>query len=516
MLLLWLLKMATAPLPPRDKEGTFDANSIRAILSELCVQTADSLESDKIEIKGWCHSEKELAEKVSDASACLANASGGLVLVGISDEHGECQKFSPCPHPSLTPRWLVGRVQDLTSPPVECSADDVSDVLSQVLGVAGRNAFVIWVPKKKYFGEHLTMKGVSRIRVGKECRPHFTAEDDRSKAHVPDLTEEDLSLGSIDWGMAQHERHFKTPKQQWPEARDFLAQARLVERFLLDEERIPQLRVPLASLLLFGKQSALARHVPYFETVIVTDNISHRIRKNIVESVREICSPDGIVLPYLSPFVNAEVLKELVVNAYIHRCYRTGGPIMIRISRSGLEIESPGELCGGLQADDLIHCTPVYRNLLLSEGARFIGLCDKIGHGIDVVYRDVLAGGLPFPEFESEHGSFVARIPLEGSAEFREFLVKRSQALGQLDEVILLRFLWTREAATLLELSAAMQRSREMATRTAEGMIRKLMIENVVGDTNRFKLTPTVRHDIQTVFQSDQMSFLHSSLWGNS
>jgi predicted HTH transcriptional regulator len=143
---------------------------------------------------------------------------------------------------------------------------------------------------------------------------------------------------------------------------------------------------------------------------------------------------------------------------------------------------------------------PVYRNLLLSDGARFIGLCDKIGQGIDLVYRRVLLGGLPFPEFESEHGHFIARLRLEGSAEFREFLKKRSQALTQLEEIIVLRMLWAKESATTLELSTAMQRSRKVTLRVLEGMLTKLMVERVDQRADLFRLADTVRRDIETIF----------------
>lgn len=500
--------MATVPNATPERDGSFDVALVTSILERLRTESTESLESDSLEIKGWCNDEKELAEKVSDAAACLANAGGGTVLVGISDEHGARQKFGPCPYPNVTKRWLANRVHDLTSPSVVCSVHDISDILSRVLTAAGRNVFAVAVPKKKCFGSHLTAKGISRIRVGKECRPLFTAEDDRSRAIVPDLTEDDLSIGSIEWAMSQHERHFDIPRRQWAGPRDFLAQARLVEQYLPDDEPTMRDRLPLASLLLYGKQLALARHVPYFETILIAGEKPYRLRKNIVESVREICAADGVVLPYLRQSVDVRVLKELLVNAYIHRCYRIGGPITIRVSHASLEIQSPGELPGGLKVEDLIYCIPVYRNLLLSEGARFIGLCDKIGRGIDLVYHNVLSGGLPFPEFESEHGRFVARIPLEGSAEFAEFLKKRSQALSQLDEVIVLRFLWTRDGATIPQIASAMQRSAEVATRVFESMRSKNMVEEVYGEPAQMRLTRTLRQDIETVFQSNQMTFL--------
>jgi ATP-dependent DNA helicase RecG len=142
---------------------------------------------------------------------------------------------------------------------------------------------------------------------------------------------------------------------------------------------------------------------------------------------------------------------------------RTPSPIVITISDGNLEIRSPGELLTGLSVCNLIHGVPVYRNLTFADGARFVGLCDKIGQGIDLVFHGVLSGGLGFPEFESGSNLFTARVPLAGCAEFKEFVRKRSQALSQLDEIIILRMLWSKEAATPEELCSRMQRKREFA-----------------------------------------------------
>ncbi len=69
---------------------------------------------------------------------------------------------------------------------------------------------------------------------------------------------------------------------------------------------------------------------------------------------------------------------------------------------------------------------------LLADGARFAGLCDKIGQGIDLVFKNVLFSGLAFPEFESGNNSFTARIPFGDSAEFKEYVRIRSQAVRSL------------------------------------------------------------------------------------
>jgi hypothetical protein len=308
--------------------------------------------------------------------------------------------------------------------------------------------------------------------------------------------------------MAQHHRSFNT-STSWADRVEFLAQARLLEQAVPEESR-PQTLVSYASLILFGKVASLERNARFFETVVMIGGQHFSIRKNIVDSVRELCIGESSILRTRLPWVPAEVFKELLVNAYIHRCYRTPSPVIVEIADWGVEIRSPGELLTGLTITNLIHGVPAYRNLLLADGARFAGLCDKIGQGIDLVFNGVLESGLGFPEFESANNLFVARILREGSTQFREFVKKRSQSLTQLDEIIVLRLLWRRQAVPLDELCAKMQRKREFAMHVLMEMKKKGMIEM---DDVAYRLTTAVHQDIETIFQSDQLP-LDPSMWG--
>lgn len=500
-----LHKMSASPLrfPGREKEVPFDATPIRKIISDLLVQTVEEVESEELEIKGWCRDERELAEKVAEACACIANTAGGHVLVGVTDSANVRPKFSRCPHSVVSATWLQTKVHDLTKPPVQCFPFDASEILSEVVGPCESNLYVLRVPQSRGVSGHTT-KGISKIRVGKECQPHYLAGDDRTSVILPYLSEEDLSLTSIDWAIAQHQKHFKT-SATWGDRMDFLAQARLIEPYLPDDDYSARFQISFAALLVFGKASAIDRHFPSFETVILADKEPIRMRKNVIESVRELCLGESSILRNRSPQIPADVLKELLVNAYIHRCYRTPSPVMITVSELGLEIKSPGELLAGLNVNNLIYGVPVYRNLLLADGVRFAGLCDRIGQGIDLIYQEVLSEGLAFPEFESGNGSFAARIPLGDSAEFKEYVRRRSQTFSQLDKVIILRVLWGKEnGASLEELSSRMQRKREFAERVLGEMCKQMILEL---DQGVYRLTPVVRQDIETVFRSGQLSF---------
>jgi ATP-dependent DNA helicase RecG len=476
---------------------------LRGIFLQLCTQPSSVIESEILEVKNWCSNEKQLAEKASESSACLANARGGLLLLGI--ENGGGRKFSNCPYPNVTPEWIVQRIQDGTVPPVEVQVLDASTLLRESVAQSHVGCFAVFIPRTKRVGGHQTVGGVSKIRSGKDCRPYYVAaEDDRSKAPVPMSDVQDLSTASVSWGIQQHKKKFGLAGEQWEHQVDFLKHVGVVEFHPEPGIQCSRARITFAGLLMFGTESALQRHCAGLETILISPAGERRIRANIVEAYRVLCGSRNAELPTLCPEIPEHCIKELLMNCFVHRDYRSTSPIVIRVEDGSLEFESPGALSTGLTADSLLYCTPVYRNFLLAETARYLGLCDKVGRGIDTVYEAVLNKGLGFPMFESGENHFTARITSKGCREFQEFVKRRGHVLGQLDEVIVLRYLFDRESASFRELCAAMQRGPQFGHKILKEMDGKLMIEADSALNLTWRLRKTVREDIQKIFQDDQ------------
>jgi ATP-dependent DNA helicase RecG len=495
-------------------QGAENEATLRNIFVQLCSQPASVIESEILEIKSWCTGEKQLAEKASDSSACLANARGGIVLLGIEDGDVGMRKFSHCPHGNAIPEWVSQRIQDATVPPVEIRVIDASSLLREATGLPNVNCIAIFVAKSRRVGGHQTIGGVSRIRNGKDCRPYYVAaEDDRSKAPVAFAKTDALSVSSIHWGMQQHKKKFNLVGEQWETEVDFLAHIGLLDGATSCEDA-PSSLISLAGLLLFGSERALKHYCPGLETIVITRMGEQRFHANIVESYRQLCDSRTAMLPSLCPGIPEGCIKEILMNCFVHRDYRVNSPIVIRATDNTLEFESPGSLCTGLSSESLLYCTPVYRNFLLAEGARYLGLCDKVGRGIDSVYESVLQQGLGFPIFENGDNHFTTRISTSGSREFREFMKRRSQALSQLDEIIVLRFLFDRELASFRELCAVMQRGSMFGHRVLTEMTRKMMIEPTSSLNLEWRLSPVVRSDIEDIFRVDQYDFDFAKLFG--
>jgi hypothetical protein len=335
---------------------------------------------------------------------------------------------NPKPYQNVDATWIETRVKDLSVPPVECQVLDLTNLLDEVRGVRGANAFGLIVPKSKFLTSHVTSRGVSRIRQGKECRPYFTvADDDRTGAIAHEASTSDLSLTSIEWAMNKHQTKFGTSRME-EEPLQFLAKMRLVEQSPCGNGGVASWRVKLAALILFGKEAAIRRIVPNLEAVVRCDGQNIRINRNLIESVRELIFADRSPILQSCPNISQGLLLELLMNAYIHRCWRTPAPIIVCIDHS-LEIQNPGDLMPGLDVTNLLHCIPSYRNFLLAESSRYIGLCDKLGKGIGLVFESALKGGFEIPIFESTRNSFTVRLSLLRSDQFREFVRVRSASL---------------------------------------------------------------------------------------
>src|SRR5258708_38085064 len=164
------MSLAPVPFHGKEKEPPFDVAAVRKIITDLIVHCADEVESEELEIKSWCRNERDLAEHVSEACSCLANAAGGFVLVGVEDGPNVGRKFSKCPHPCVTRTWLNTSIHNLTQPPVECAVHDISALAGGGLGAGGHHLFLMGVPRTRHINRHPRTGGAER-RGGKKNHP---------------------------------------------------------------------------------------------------------------------------------------------------------------------------------------------------------------------------------------------------------------------------------------------------------------------------------------------------------
>ncbi len=105
-----------------------------------------------------------------------------------------------------------------------------------------------------------------------------------------------------------------------------------------------------------------------------------------------------------TPTYPMAALQQLVRNAVMHRTYEgTNAPIHVYWFDDRIEITSPGGPYGALNAENFGQPGIVdYRNQILAEAMRVLGLAQRYGAGIPTARRALLNNGQPEPDFRVE------------------------------------------------------------------------------------------------------------------
>ncbi len=109
------------------------------------------------------------------------------------------------------------------------------------------------------------------------------------------------------------------------------------------------------------------------------------------------------------PLIPPDALREILVNALIHRDYTiAGGAVALAIFDDRIEIWSAGRLPTGITPDDLSReHDSIQRNPIIAEVFYRAGRIEKWGRGTNRVIAQCLDAGITPPEFREVTGSMV-------------------------------------------------------------------------------------------------------------
>ncbi len=102
-------------------------------------------------------------------------------------------------------------------------------------------------------------------------------------------------------------------------------------------------------------------------------------------------------------------LRELLLNAVVHRDYQSNSPIRFSRFSDRIEIQSPGGLYGGVTRETLSRMSS-YRNPVIAESLKALGYINKFGYGIQRSEAELKRNGSPALEFEIESSAFLVKI----------------------------------------------------------------------------------------------------------
>lgn len=105
-------------------------------------------------------------------------------------------------------------------------------------------------------------------------------------------------------------------------------------------------------------------------------------------------------------------LRELLMNAVMHRSYNSNTPIMFSWFTDHIEIQSPGGLFGEANEENFPNQTS-YRNPVVAEAMRALGFVNQFGRGVLVAQQALKKNGNPEAEFTFEPTHFLVTIRRE-------------------------------------------------------------------------------------------------------
>jgi ATP-dependent DNA helicase RecG len=96
-----------------------------------------------------------------------------------------------------------------------------------------------------------------------------------------------------------------------------------------------------------------------------------------------------------------DVVRELLVNAFVHKSFTISGDIFISVYKDRLEIKNPGGLPFGVTKDNILHQVQ-RRNPHLIDTFKALKLMENEGSGYDLIYEKLSLDGKMYPKIESD------------------------------------------------------------------------------------------------------------------
>ncbi|MBN1924475.1 MAG: putative DNA binding domain-containing protein [Prolixibacteraceae bacterium] len=193
------------------------------------------------------------------------------------------------------------------------------------------------------------------------------------------------------------------------------------------------------------------------------------------------------------PFFPIEVVRELVVNALVHRTYTTRGDIFINIYPDKMEIHSPGRLPFGVTPKNILSQS-IRRNEHLSKVFYDLGLMEKEGSGYDLVYAKLLGTGKPLPVVleTDERVTVIVKKQFVSKAVVRLMDKASNEFSLKQKELISLGLLAQQQSYTAVEISNILNQNEEVGLRNWLGRLidLELVVKSGKGKGTQYGVNP--------------------------
>lgn len=335
---------------------------------------------------------------------CFANAQGGSLWIGFEDDED-------LPPPGQTvPEGLLEhvrkRIQELT----------VNVQVVPRLMVAANNAEWIELAVVRAIGVASTVDGRYSVRIGDTCCPVVGDDvmrliNDRPARPWELLPVQGLTPAALD---AQKVAAFVAAIRGSDRVKDSVREKTPAELLVHYDLTFVDGVTQLGALLLGRREDRARLGTASVVQCLKFDERGVKVNKwvwddhslspvELVDAVwqgvpdfRESYElPDGLYRRNVAAF-DEKVLRELLVNALVHRPYTQRGDIFLNLHPDRLEVVNPGRLPLGVTPQTILHASR-RRNDGMARVFHDLKLMEREGSGFDLMYDLLLASGRPAP-----------------------------------------------------------------------------------------------------------------------
>lgn len=498
--------------------------------------TPRDLESEILEFKQEESADpRRSLEMLADAVVCLANGEGGEIVFGVANGRAGVDAFTGV-SAKVTVDVVRRGIFDRTRPSLSVPVSETSE--------GGSRLIVITVPKGAVY--YANGAGTSTRRVAAECRP-FPPEEQRQAMAARGLYDWSAELTDLGHEALAPDEITRARRLLQLAGREDLA--RSDERKLVRDLRLASSRGKLtrAGVLLLGEPDAIAAAVPnhgfayqYRDTPGSESSARFRAQRPILAATEMLLdavavrsrvhplSASGGVQIQIQDYP-ADAVRELVVNALVHRDYELAGTAEIEHTPDSLTVTSPGGLVFGVTPGNILTHPSTPRNRLLLETVTTLQVAERTGQGIDRAYRELLRTGKEPPKISDDGYQVRVLVPGgTGNDAFARFVAELDpQMAGDVDVLLALSHL--RDARTIgaPTLASLAQRSGTEAQHVLERLAQARILEPTRRTASRVlptyvltgaslaSLGRAVRYHVRQVDETDRKVVEHLREYGH-
>jgi ATP-dependent DNA helicase RecG len=453
----------------------FDFSQISTKKCDM-TRTIPEKESLTVEFKS---DQKRLPDRdLVAAAVCLANTEGGEICLGV-EKDGTVTGLHPL-HQNLT--GLAALIANQTIPPLSVRVES--------LEVEGKRIAKIVVPKSTRLvstSEGLLQRRRLMADGTPQCVPFYPHEFVQRQADLGLMDYSSLPVTGTtvdDFDPLERERLRQMIERYGGDRNLLLLKDEELDGALGFVRRENNARVPtVAGLLILGREAALREHLPTHEVAFqVLEGTKVRVNEfyrtsllktfeRIMEQMEARIEEDEVQVGLFRvpiPTFDKRAYREALLNALIHRDYTRLGAVHVRWESDGLVVSNPGGFVEGVNLENLLVVEPKPRNPLLADAIKRIGLVERTGRGVDMIYQGLLRYGRPAPDYSrSDSTTVVLRLnSTEADIPFLQMILeeeKRTGASIPLDSLIVLARLRKGRRLEATNLAKAIQKDESAA-----------------------------------------------------